>query len=223
VSEALSRTRQYAGVREAAQALGSDEKLEGERSLPQFKAGPATIDHEGLADVTAANPFRLPRLHPGIRWPVVCARDCVEAPWDGRSAIDFTARRAALAQRLSPPASESRRVWTQRPLTRRSQRHFALLVVSDLEPRRQSMAPSTGLSSKVSTQPRGQNENSATIQPLYPSKVAHGPPTRRRRRTPTSGEDVVKGLRAEYAMTIISPPSRRAGHEETRLPEDFGC
>src|SRR5881409_4113219 len=27
---------------------------------------PATIDHEGLADASAANPFALPRLHPGI-------------------------------------------------------------------------------------------------------------------------------------------------------------
>src|SRR3989441_11851105 len=27
---------------------------------------PATIDDEGLADVAAANPFRLPRNHPGI-------------------------------------------------------------------------------------------------------------------------------------------------------------
>ena len=27
---------------------------------------PATIDDEGLADARAANPFRLPRLHPGI-------------------------------------------------------------------------------------------------------------------------------------------------------------
>src|SRR5882724_5824686 len=28
---------------------------------------PATIDDEGLADVAAANPFRLPRLHPDFR------------------------------------------------------------------------------------------------------------------------------------------------------------
>jgi|ERR1700687_4051506 SnoaL-like protein len=27
---------------------------------------PATIENEGLADASAANPFRLPRLHPGI-------------------------------------------------------------------------------------------------------------------------------------------------------------
>ena len=27
---------------------------------------PATIENEGLADATAANPFRLPRLHPGM-------------------------------------------------------------------------------------------------------------------------------------------------------------
>src|SRR5215475_7768661 len=27
---------------------------------------PATMNDEGLADVEAANPFRLPRLHPGI-------------------------------------------------------------------------------------------------------------------------------------------------------------
>ena len=27
---------------------------------------PATIDDEGLADAAAANPFRLPSLHPGI-------------------------------------------------------------------------------------------------------------------------------------------------------------
>ena len=29
---------------------------------------PATIENEGLADVEAANRFRLPRLHPGIGW-----------------------------------------------------------------------------------------------------------------------------------------------------------
>ena len=28
---------------------------------------PATIENEGLADVSAANPFRLPRNHPGSR------------------------------------------------------------------------------------------------------------------------------------------------------------
>jgi hypothetical protein len=28
---------------------------------------PATINDEGLANAKAANPFRLPRLHPGIR------------------------------------------------------------------------------------------------------------------------------------------------------------
>jgi len=27
---------------------------------------PATMKNEGLADASAANPFRLPRLHPGI-------------------------------------------------------------------------------------------------------------------------------------------------------------
>src|SRR5437867_11141691 len=30
---------------------------------------PATIENEGLADARAANPFRLPRLHPGSRSP----------------------------------------------------------------------------------------------------------------------------------------------------------
>ena len=29
-------------------------------------SAPATMNDEGLADATAANPFRLPRLHPGI-------------------------------------------------------------------------------------------------------------------------------------------------------------
>src|SRR6266850_8021838 len=31
---------------------------------------PATMNDEGLADATAANPFRLPRLHPGIGAPL---------------------------------------------------------------------------------------------------------------------------------------------------------
>src|SRR5881409_921629 len=31
---------------------------------------PATIDNEGLADARTANPFRLPRLHPGIGAPL---------------------------------------------------------------------------------------------------------------------------------------------------------
>ena len=31
---------------------------------------PATTNDEGLADLAAANPFRLPRLHPGIASPV---------------------------------------------------------------------------------------------------------------------------------------------------------
>src|SRR6266851_7004397 len=40
---------------------------------------PATIDDEGLADVSAANPFRLPRLHPGIGRHRTWARDsCCE-------------------------------------------------------------------------------------------------------------------------------------------------
>src|ERR687891_2434105 len=30
---------------------------------------PATMNDEGLADAAAANPFRLPRLHPGIGSP----------------------------------------------------------------------------------------------------------------------------------------------------------
>src|SRR5438309_8785302 len=29
-------------------------------------SAPATMNDEGLPDATAANPFRLPRLHPGI-------------------------------------------------------------------------------------------------------------------------------------------------------------
>ena len=36
------------------------------RSKYSANPAPATIDDEGLADVHAANPFRLPRLHPGI-------------------------------------------------------------------------------------------------------------------------------------------------------------
>ena len=32
---------------------------------------PATMNDEGLADAGAANPFRLPRLRPGIGLPVV--------------------------------------------------------------------------------------------------------------------------------------------------------
>ena len=35
-----------------------------QRSLVQIQP-PATMNDEGLADVEAASPFRLPRLHPG--------------------------------------------------------------------------------------------------------------------------------------------------------------
>src|SRR5262245_57220395 len=37
---------------------------------------PATMNDEGLADAGAANPFRLPRLHPGIGsvWARTCAQ-----------------------------------------------------------------------------------------------------------------------------------------------------
>ena len=38
----------------------SHQKLEGERSLPQFEAGPPNHNDEGLADPSAANPFRFP-------------------------------------------------------------------------------------------------------------------------------------------------------------------
>ena len=35
---------------------------------------PATMNDEGLADVEAASPFRLPRLHPGIGWALIRCR-----------------------------------------------------------------------------------------------------------------------------------------------------
>ena len=44
----------------------SDEvNLEGQVVRFRWLRPPATIDDEGLADAAAANPFRLPRLHPG--------------------------------------------------------------------------------------------------------------------------------------------------------------
>src|SRR5919106_3428171 len=36
---------------------------------PRPERSPATIDDEGLVDASAANPFRLPRLHPEIGFP----------------------------------------------------------------------------------------------------------------------------------------------------------
>jgi len=53
---------------------------------------PATIDDEGLADAAAANPFRLPRLHPGI----------------GRAAGDAASRTAAQKPSVWPRAREQR-------------------------------------------------------------------------------------------------------------------
>jgi hypothetical protein len=44
----------------------SQQKLELQWSLPQFKAGPRNHERRGVTDAAAANPFRLPRLHPGI-------------------------------------------------------------------------------------------------------------------------------------------------------------
>src|SRR5256885_3048874 len=44
---------------------------------------PATMNDEGLADVEAANPFRLPRLHPGIgsqRAPAPALQRVFKAP-----------------------------------------------------------------------------------------------------------------------------------------------
>src|SRR5216683_4763005 len=43
---------------------------------------PATIDGEGLADARAANPFRLPRLHPGIGLSACSDRGGVEGLLD---------------------------------------------------------------------------------------------------------------------------------------------
>jgi len=37
-----------------------------QRSRPQSKSSPRNHERRGLANVSAANPFRLPRLHPGI-------------------------------------------------------------------------------------------------------------------------------------------------------------
>jgi hypothetical protein len=43
-----------------------DIHLKGEASRFRWLRAPATMNDEGLADVAAANPFRLPRLYPGI-------------------------------------------------------------------------------------------------------------------------------------------------------------
>ena len=58
------------GRRRGAKREGSERHLEGERhgggrAVSGLRA-PATMNDEGLADVQAANPFRLPRLHPGL-------------------------------------------------------------------------------------------------------------------------------------------------------------
>src|SRR2546426_10153215 len=56
---------------------------------------PATIDDEGLADAAAANPFRLPRLHPGIG-----QRATTQHAGELRIALRIAAER--VSSRLSP-------------------------------------------------------------------------------------------------------------------------
>src|SRR5262249_28371457 len=72
---------------------------------------PATICDEGLADVEAANPFRLPRLHPGIgSW--ACA-----APVRVASARLGVSGRLAMTRRRAAPATR----WLRWDETRRAQ------------------------------------------------------------------------------------------------------
>jgi hypothetical protein len=62
----VSAPRRWLGRQ--VRVLGLNLEAEADRSMVRLQvvAGPATIDDEGLADARAANPFRLPRLHPGI-------------------------------------------------------------------------------------------------------------------------------------------------------------
>ena len=80
---------------------------------------PATMDDEGLADARAANPFRLPRLHPGI----VCVWRLLRRLYDARDrnlvghhhnrvtsagfVLGSTARRAARARRAAQRRSSN--------------------------------------------------------------------------------------------------------------------
>jgi len=45
---------------------------------------PATMNDEGLADAAAANPFRLPRLHPGVWFACGAAGGRVAPVIEGR-------------------------------------------------------------------------------------------------------------------------------------------
>jgi hypothetical protein len=54
------------------QALAHNPKVVGSNPAP------ATMNDEGLADVEAANPFRLPRLHPGIRFLTILGWGSIE-------------------------------------------------------------------------------------------------------------------------------------------------
>ena len=53
-------------VRMGCVGAGRDARCPHNPKVACSNAAPATIDDEGLADVQAASPFRLPRLHPGI-------------------------------------------------------------------------------------------------------------------------------------------------------------
>jgi hypothetical protein len=95
---------------------------------------PATMDDEGLADAGAANPFALPRLHPGIGLPAwtpphrtVVAQRRTSSPRREADGVD-PSRRAPLSR-----ARRTRRVEVVRSdedavaMTRRVQRAKALI------------------------------------------------------------------------------------------------
>jgi len=48
-------------------------------------AGTPTVEGEGLADTGAANPFALPRRHPGIRFAVLAGYSMT---WSARCSSD---------------------------------------------------------------------------------------------------------------------------------------
>jgi hypothetical protein len=72
-SSPLSTSQSYEQRRYSSVLSGRRVRLDLEVEVQRLaiclssKAGPATMNDEGLADVEAASPFfRLPRLHPGI-------------------------------------------------------------------------------------------------------------------------------------------------------------
>jgi len=89
-----------------------------QRSRPQSKSSPRNHERRGLANVSAANPFRLPRLHPGIG-SAASPRKLLPRPGQGSGCyglLDHQIRPSACSRygHAPPRQSRSRRLTFER-------------------------------------------------------------------------------------------------------------